>query len=280
MKKKSLLKKYFWRFILLLAIIFILWQRYPIFFKDSFNSIVSSINVNQSSNLKVKWKKLNYGIETCTLSWKNNEATFATSVFMLRFDPDLIQTRVLYQHGLTTVKKIAESEGAFAAINASFFDPDGRPLGLLVQNSRVTQRMPQRGMLSSGIFCLKYNRPQIFHRSKISMSGVTEAIQSFPRLIHNGRRIQQIRNKHEAKRRSGIAIDYKGNIIIYTTDTHFSGLSLSDLQDLLLKPQLNIRSALNLDGGRSSQLYLNYQNSVKHIIGLSDVPVFLGFFEK
>ena len=278
--KKSSRKKYFWRFILLLAVIFILWQRYPIFFKDSFNSIISSINLKQSSKSTINWNKIKRGVETCTLSWKNNEATFATNVFMLRFDPDYIKTRVLYQHGLTSVKKIAESEGALAAINASFFDPDGRPLGLLVQNSKITQRMPQRGMMSSGIFCLKYNRPQIFHRCNISMHGVTEAIQSFPRLIYNGKRIQQIRNKHEVKRRSAIAVDYKGNIIILSTDTHFGGLSLNDLQDLLLKPKLNIRSALNLDGGRSSQLYFNSKNYSKHIIGLSDVPVFLGFFEK
>jgi len=140
--------------------------------------------------------------------------------------------------------------------------------------------MPQRGMLNSGIFCIKNNRPYIFHRDELTLHGVSEAIQSFPRLIHNGTPTQQIRNKNEAKRRSGIAVDYNGKIIIYATDTHFGGLSLNDLQSLLLTPQLRIRSALNLDGGGSSQLYFNYDNSSKHITGLSEVPLFLGFFDK
>ena len=260
--------------------IFILWQRYPSFFKEPANFVVSSITKRTSSNSTIKWKKISRGIETCRLSWKNTQAAFATDIFMLRFNPEFIKTRVLYQHKLTSVKRIAESEKAFAAINGSFFNPNGSPIGLIVQNNEVRQKMPQRGMLNSGIFCLKYNRPQIFHRNVFAMPGVSQAIQSFPRLVNNGRRIQQLKNKHEVKRRSGIAVDYNGNIIIFATDTHLSGISLNDLQELLLRPQLNIRSALNLDGGRSSQLYFNYKNSTKHIIGLSDVPVFLGFFEK
>ena len=261
------------------TIALILWQRYPMLFTNIYDSI-SSISANRSLSKNIKWKKIKRGIESSIFSWRNKETAFSTNVFMLRLDPDLINCKVLHQRKLTSAKKIAESGGAFAAINASFFDPNGRPLGLLVQNGKITQRMPQQGMLSSGIFCVKIDRPQIFHRNAFNFEGVTEAIQSFPRLIYNGRRIQQIKNKHEAKRRSCISVDYKGNIIILATDTHFNGISLNDLQDLLLTPELNIRSALNLDGGRSSQLYFKYKNANKHIVGLSDVPVFLGFFEK
>ncbi|MBC8183579.1 phosphodiester glycosidase family protein [candidate division KSB1 bacterium] len=280
MPKKSTRKKYFWRLLLLFAALFILWERYPLFFRDMVNPIVSTINFSKFSNSEVSWESPGPGIETCTLAWKNDETTFATNVFLLRFDPELIQTRILYQKRLTTAKEIAESEGAFAVINASFFDPEGRPLGLIVREKQLVQRMPRQGMLSSGIFCLKNNRPYIFHRSTFTMPGVSEAIQSFPRLIHDGSPTQQIRNKNEVKPRSGIAVDYNGNIIIYATDTHFGGLSLNDLQNLLLTPRLNIRSALNLDGGRSSQLYFNYNHTSKHITGLSEVPLFLGFFEK
>ncbi len=280
MPKKSKRKKYFRKFLLLFALVFILWEGYPSFFRSIINPIITTIKFSKFSSSEVIWQKPGSGIETCTLSWKNNETTFATNVFFLRFDPELIQTRILYQKRLSTAKEIAESQGALATINGSFFDPEGRPLGLIVREKKAVQRIPQVGMLNSSIFCLKNNRPHILHRSSFSMSGVSEAIQSFPRLIHNGSPIQEIRNKNEVKPRSGIAVDYSGNIIIYATDTHFGGLSLNDVQNLLLTPQLNIRSALNLDGGRSSQLYFNYHNSSKHITGLSEVPLFLGFFEK
>ena len=266
--------------LLLFVAVFIVWERYPSFFRNIINPVISTINGNNFSNSEVSWETSGFGIETCTLSWKNNETTFATSVFLLRFDTNLIQTRILYQKRLTTAKEMAESEGAMAVINASFFDPNGRPLGLIVRNEQIIQRIPQRGMLNSGIFFLKNNRPYIYHRNEFNMNDVSEAIQSFPRLISNGTPIKQIRNKNEAKRRSGIALDFKGNIIIYATDSHFVGISLNDLQNLLLTPQLNIRSALNLDGGGTSQLYFNYDNSSKHITGLSEVPLFLGFFKK
>lgn len=214
-----------------------------------------------------------------TMTLKRPNIAFNTDLFLLRIDPKFIATKVIYAKKLTTAQNIVESTGAVAAINASFFDPQGRPLGLLVHEGLMIQRIPQTGMFNSGVFCLQSNYPFILHRSAFKMDGVKEAIQSMPRLLHDGMIISQIKNKDEKKRRSGIAVDYNGKIIIYITDTHLGGLSFDDLQKFLISSNLNIRSALNLDGGRSSQLYLNYNNRNKNIVGLSEVPVFLAFYK-
>lgn len=264
--------------ILLSVVLLILYQRYPIVFRSTINSLASLMRLRTASDTSINWECLQQGIEICTISVKNRETNLVTDVIMIRFDPRLIQTRILYNKNLITAKTIVESTGAIAAINASFFDPAGRPLGLLIQNGEVIQRAPRTGMFNSGIFCIKSNHPIIYHRSLLREAGITEAIQAMPRLIHNGKRTQDIKNKNERKRRSGIAIDYNGKIIIYATDTHLGGLSLAEIQNLLLRHELKIRSALNLDGGRSSQLYFKYNKTIRHIIGLVDVPVFLGFF--
>ena len=43
---------------------------------------------------------------------------------------------------------------------------------------------------------------------------------------------------------------------------------------------MNIKSALNLDGGKSTQLYFKYGNDAINIIGYDFIPVAIGFFKK
>ena len=279
-KQKTKRKKIWGRLIFLLLVLFILYQRYPGIFKNAYYHILSLLSQSDKSNRRVQWLSVAPGIESCTIRVSSTEAAVNTDLFLLRFDPYFIQAGVIYRNRLTTAQEVARTTGAIAVINGSFFDPSGKPLGLVIENGTIIQQMPLRSMHNSGIFCIKHDVPYIFHRSNFSASGTSQAIQSMPRLIHRGNAVSNLKNAHEIKRRSGIAIDYDGKIIIYATDTHLSGLSLFDVQTFLLKPELRIQSALNLDGGRSSQLYFKYDNYFKYIVGLAQVPVFLVFFPK
>ncbi len=276
--KKS--NKLFWRLLFVLVILFILYRQFPVFFKNTIGTLAISLKSKIGKENDIKWKNLEAGIDICTVTAKNSQATFATDVFLVRFDPAKIHTSVHYEKNLKRAKEVVEAIGSIAAINASFFDPSGKPLGLLVHQGDIIQMTPKRGMLNSGIFSIKFGYPAIFHRDHFNANGITEAIQSMPRLIHDRIIIDKIKNKQEPSRRSGVAIDYEGRIIIFITETHLGGLSFNDLQHLLLKPEFGIRSALNLDGGGSSQLYLKTEKFEKHIPGLVDVPVFLCFSKK
>jgi len=280
LKEKSKLKEYFWRLLFLAIIIFFLWYFFPTFFIKNMKPILSTANFKKFSHSRIQWQQLSEGLEIGDILWKNKQTGFSTTIFLLRVNLDFFSLRVLYNKLLTTAKEIAASEGAAAAINASFFDPNGRPLGLIVQNRKIVQPLPRLSMKNSGIFCLKYARPQILHRNAFASEGVVEAIQSFPRLINHGQPIKDIKNDSEITRRSGVAVDYRGRLIFYITDTQLSGISFSELQNFLMMPELNVKSALNLDGGRSSQLYIDFNNYSKEISGLSEVPVFLGIFSK
>lgn len=226
------------------------------------------------------WQTIGHGIDVLTLTSDNENIPVGTNLLFIRFQTDKIRTFVLRDKGMTTAQRIAEDTGALAIINASFFTPEGKPIGLLIQEGKIFNRLPTRGMLDSGIFCIKNGKPMIFHRDYFQPAGITEAIQSFPRLIHNGLAIPDISESDKRKRRSGVAIDFAGRIVIFITDTNLGGVTFKEIQNILVKPELNVRSALALDGGGSSQLYLRSNDFTKIVYGLTEAPVFLGFFPK
>ncbi len=278
--KKTGRKKSGWKYFLLLLVILMLIPKVRETVMSWIKPGLYQLLKSGKGSSRIHWQKIGVGIEQSTVTLKSPNIAFSTDLFLLRIDPKFFTAEVIHSPKLTSAQNIVNSTGAIAAINASFFDPQGRPLGLLIHKGKLKQRIPQTGMFDSGIFCVKNNFPYIFHRSAFESDGVTEAFQSMPRLIHDGKIISLLKNKEEKNRRSGIAIDFFGNLIVYITDTHLGGLSFEELQQFLFSSNMDIRSALNLDGGRSSQLSLNYNQVNKNIVGLSDVPVFLAFYKK
>ena len=160
----------------------------------------------------------------------------------------------------TDIKELTDSLNGFAGINAHFFDEIGKPLGLVIKDSKQIQKLHRGGRLLTGVFYLKDKKPYITHRSTFKADGVKTALQAGPRLISNGKRLQ-LAAANATSRRSGIAINKAGEVIIFITLVRFPGTSMRQIQDFLLIPELAIVDALNLDGGGSSQLYMK-RNSI------------------
>jgi len=267
--------------VLILVIIgFVVKQKYPSFFEASSRTVRALIKNQMGLRTLPSWQPIGDGVDVLTLTSETENIPSGTNLFFIRFNSEKIRTFVLHDKGLSTAEQMAKELSALAVINASFFRPEGQPIGLMIQEGKITNRMPTRGLLDSGIFCIKNGRPYIIHRNYFQPSGVSEAIQSFPRLIHNGAMVTQVAESDKRKRRSGIAIDTEGRIIIFISDTNLGGVKFREIQKILLKPNLNVRSALALDGGGSSQLYVNYNQFTKVIHGMTEAPVFLGFFLK
>ena len=267
-----------WIVLILLIIIFGLYLKYPTIIITSSETLKSLMKKQLLENASPTWQTIGEGVDILTLTADSENIPAGTNLFFIRFHCDKIQTFVLHDKGLSTAQRIAEDTKALAVINASFFSPEGKPIGLVMQEGKVTNKLPTRGMLDSGIFCIKNGWPMIFHRNYFQPSGITEAIQSFPRLVCNGKPVAEVTDNDKRRRRSGIALDSEGRIIIFITDTNLGGVSFKEIQKILLKPKLNVRAALALDGGGSSQLYLKYKNYNKVVYGLAEVPVFIGFF--
>jgi exopolysaccharide biosynthesis protein len=87
-----------------------------------------------------------------------------------------------------------------------------------------------------------------------------QATQSSPMLILNGKPTQ-FEADSSSNRRTVVAMDTQGNILFIVCPSQ--SLSLVELQDLLAKSDLSIQTALNLDGGSSTGMYVNGQGNTK-----------------
>ena len=154
-----------------------------------------------------------------------------------------------------TAEAAARSHGALAAINASFFTEEGRPLGLVIEDGRHIGRWSSQSALTSGVVAVEKG-PRILRRQHWrSFSPTSHLVQAGPFLVENDTAVDGLENQRPSARsfivwngRSGWAFGHTGKATL-------AGLALA----LAAQPlsQLNITTALNLDGGRSSDLWVS-----------------------
>jgi hypothetical protein len=145
----------------------------------------------------------------------------------------------------------AKAYGGIAAINGGFFTPEGKPLGLVVSDGKKSGSINRASSLGAGMFA-EENPPALVRRERASNSG--EILQSGPFLVENSRAIGGL-STQSSSARSFIAWDGGSGWILARTGS----CSLSQLGTALAGAELGgvkIRTALNLDGGRSSDLWV------------------------
>jgi len=214
------------------------------------------------------------GFESSEL--KLQSGLFSSELAAIRLDPKLWKIKVYLSKSSKTALEVCKETESAAAINANFFGTDLKPLGLIISNSTLLHPLQLGGKTLTGVFLLVGDEIKIVHRDSFQNSKeISQAIQAGPRLIADGQIISL--PEDAPTRRSAIAIDSKGRVLLFASKDRFPGLSLKDLQKLLMRPELQIKDALNLDGGGSSQLYASQLKLGKQIdlSGGDQVPVFL-----
>ena len=97
---------------------------------------------------------------------------------------------------------------------------------------------------------------------------------------YGGRQATTGNGFNEAARRSVIAQDRDGNILLMSTGV-LGEISFIDLQSWMLRNGLNIDVAFNLDGGRSTTLYVNpISGDPLFIPAISRIPVVLAVYPR
>ena len=174
------------------------------------------------------------------------------------------------------MRSMARQISVVVGINANFFDESHQPLGLVLSEGKQLHPLQRGGSVLTGIFQIsKKGVPAIIHRDDYDAKDVNLAIQAGPRLLDEGRLIP-MKSGQDSSRRSGIAITKDGKILLFATVLRFPGTSFEEVAKLLLDPQLGIRDALNLDGGGSSQLFIENTPALGNEIfvhGGDSVPV-------
>lgn len=144
-----------------------------------------------------------------------------------------------------------------AGVNGGFYTPAGESLGLLVINGRLVSPGITSSLLNG--FLNFSDPPVISHSPPIDPDN---ALQNGPLLFLEGQP-QLLNIKNDEPTRRIIALITEENqldfIAIYDQKSNYSGPLLTDLPQILSllgdQEKLNIKSALNLDGGSASAFY-------------------------
>ena len=157
-----------------------------------------------------------------------------------------------------SARAAAASTGAIAAVNAGFFTPEGDPLGLVIAGGDRRGGINRASSLGSGFYALSSSgNPELLRRS--AFKGAKEAVQSGPFLVERGRAVGGLSDQSSSAR-TFIATDGGSGWMVVRTGP----CSLSQLAPALEGASIGairVRTALNLDGGRSSELWVSDQVS-------------------
>jgi uncharacterized protein YigE (DUF2233 family) len=232
------------------------------------------------------WKTIQKGLEFRKIIMGRLESGYEIEFKLLRMDSQIIVPRVLsaasFQLKSANAKTFAEKAGAIAAINANYFDENGRPLAYLKTAEKEINRSVSKHRLYTGVFGVSETGPFVTHRDEFQPQQASAALQSGPLLLHRRAPVELMGGLGRYARRSVIATDKEGRVIIGVADGVIGGLSFSELQELFVQPrwQLDAVELLNLDGGGSAQLYVKSGKFEEWLPGTSEVPVAIGFFLK
>ncbi|GCF07780.1 phosphodiester glycosidase family protein [Dictyobacter arantiisoli] len=226
---------------------------------------------SQSGTLN-QWTTAQPGVELRSEHWKSaggNEDT----VSIARFDLNKVHLSVGYQPDKPlALKDWMKQTNALAVINGGYFDQQNQSTALIVANSQVygTSYANCCGMFSVN------SQGQVSIRSLAdqpydpSTEQITQATQSRPMLIVNGKRTQ-FQETTAASPRSVVAMDNQGRLLFIVSPSQ--AFSMDELADLLIQSDLNIKNALNLDGGTSTGLYVKAGSQRVTLDSVNPLPI-------
>ena len=146
-----------------------------------------------------------------------------------------------------------------AAVNAGFFTPEGAPLGLVVAGGKISGAWNTASSLGSGAwYQSSAGTTAVTRREKLgrtTASAMRELIQAGPLLVENGQSVSGLESTKSSAR----------SVILWDGGTRWwigcsSPCTLAVLAQALANGQpaaWPVRHALNLDGGRSSDLWIS-----------------------
>jgi uncharacterized protein YigE (DUF2233 family) len=222
------------------------------------------------------WQNIEEGLD-----YINSDALYYLKLDAAQFSPALLYRRNKGKYeSLSLFSQFTDKkdESTRIVVNAGFFGADFQPLGLLIQNFETINPFQSGGKLLNSMIGFDGQKYEVIPRGKHPEYKL--AVQSGPLLIFNNKPVKIV-EKESPARRTALCLDNNNRIIIAISKPD-KPLSLKMLQEYLFKDSINCNSAINLDGGSSSQMRIissnnNVPDELRHIYGMSQVPVFLSF---
>ncbi len=217
------------------------------------------------------WKELSPGIEYEKLNFSSD----SSHVHAFKIDPKRYHFDLVVKNRLDhfPTKQSFLPDNALIAVNGGFFAPDLQPLGLRINNGKTLSSY--KAISWWGIFFIQDDVPQIIASNNFQPNKkINFAVQSGPRLIVDS---DVLSLKPGIANRSALCIDKEKNIIIAVTE--FYPLALTEWAQILMN-NLGCQFALNLDGGRSTQLAAKIGDFALNIGGFTPVSDVIAVSQK
>ena len=234
-------------------------------------SVTPAPSSSNGTQLNV-WNKAATGVEVRNEDWKNADGDDDT-VTIVRFDTRKVKVSVGYQPGQPiSMNDWMQQEHPLAIINGGYFDQQFNATALVVSNGQVFGQSYTGfgGMLSVdslGSLSLRSLHQQPYNPNSERLE---QATQSAPMLMLDGKRTQFSADASQT-RRSVVAMDKQGRLLFIVSPNPI--FSLDELADQLVSSDLSIETALNLDGGSSTGLYVNGGSSQVTIDSFAKLPL-------
>lgn len=214
-----------------------------------------------------QWRNLGKGLNFAEIQVFRKKVLVDT-LAVVKVDPASNAFRVQH-HKPQSIAAWQQELGAPVVFNASYYCRDNLPCGLILSNGNPIgpPRNPQmRGMFVAEPKGLSPDLPRAtildLTVTPISVKTLpwTQGVQSYPLLLDYKGRVR-VWNSPKTARRTVIAIDRNGFILIFNTNEVY--FTLYDFAHFLKASDLEIDSALNLDGGTEAQLYIKSKDFEK-----------------
>lgn len=180
------------------------------------------------------------------------------SLHLYRFDSREARLQVITREGgIRNLAQAMTTQQCLAGCNGGFFDPADKPLGQVIASGKVTGNRNLASSLTSGVIyqdgdTLAIERAKTYYQRQLAPENL---LQTGPFLIEKGAIVAGLSDRKFA-RRTLIATDGKSRwFIAYTPPITLAQLakSLAEAGEAYGFP---VETALNLDGGSSSALWV------------------------
>jgi uncharacterized protein YigE (DUF2233 family) len=228
------------------------------------------------------WERLAPGVEQRLIPYSLPEEEEAiVYLYALRLEPSRVTFQVRYDREQPRyMDEWLIETGVDIVLNAGFFSGNNTPVGRIVMGGDLFGFPLNYGEGTigvAGLFTVLAGEVELYAigRASYTPRGMSfdEAVESYPMLVLPGRQPVYPTETGERARRTVIGLDDQRRVIILVSDLPV--FSLHELAGWLAQSDLNLDSALNLDGGRSSGLMVGLSGGGRLISSYVPLPIII-----
>ena len=182
--------------------------------------------------------------------------------------PNPLRTQLLVVDNPGNVRRLDQvmrERTCLAGVNGGYFQPDMKPLGLLISDGRELNPL-HRSRLVGGLVVVRERQLALLRVAEFSPEPLpSQALQAGPFVVDHGSPVRGLESTKRARRTVVLA----GRSGQYGLAVVEPPLTLAQLANLLTAPEVlhevRVVRALNLDGGSSSALWVRTNDGLMHL---------------